>query len=145
MIHPMIHDCKKELHGAHLKATPARLGVLAALESSDKPLDIVTIVDYLRVHHVKADKVTVFRIINTLAEKRLIKPVQLNEGKLRYESGSLADHHHFMCEKCGDIQDVAGCEIEKLENTFAKNKGVLIKRHSLEFFGFCTKCRKLYE
>lgn len=138
----MTHDCKEELRHVELKVTPARLGVLAALESTDTPLDIVTIMAYLHKKHIKADKVTVFRIMNALTEKGLIKPIQFNEGKLRYEYGALADHHHFVCEKCGSIQDVTGCNIDALEKEITKKKGVLVKRHSLEFFGLCADCQK---
>jgi Fur family transcriptional regulator, ferric uptake regulator len=136
------HDCKEELREVQLKVTPARLGILGALESTDTPLDIVSIITYLQKNHIKADKVTVFRIMNALMEKGLVKPIQFNEGKLRYEYGALADHHHFVCEKCGDIQDVTGCNIKVLEKDITKRKGVLVKRHSLEFFGLCANCLK---
>jgi Fe2+ or Zn2+ uptake regulation protein len=136
------HDCKKELRDAELKVTPARLGVLAALESAKTPLDTASIIVYLQKKHVKADKVTVFRIMNTLTEKGLVKPVQFNEGKFRYEYGALADHHHFVCEKCGGIQDIFGCNIQSLESDLTKRKGVLVKRHSLELFGLCKACQK---
>jgi Fur family transcriptional regulator, ferric uptake regulator len=136
------HDCKEELRKVALKATPARLGILAALESTDTPLDIASLIAYLQKNTIKADKVTVFRIMNALTEKGLVKPIQFNEGKLRYEYGALPDHHHFVCEKCGDIQDVTGCNIEDLEKEITKKKGVLVKRHSLEFFGLCVNCQK---
>jgi len=136
------HDCKEELRDVELKVTPARLGILAALESTERPLDIVTIIAYLKQNNIKADKVTVFRIMNALTEKGLVIPIQFNEGKLRYEYGDLPDHHHFVCTKCGDIQDVTGCNIEIIEKDITKKQGVLVKRHSLEFFGLCANCQK---
>lgn len=135
------HDCREELREVDLKATPARLGVLEALEQTDKPLDILSLVDYLRKQHIKADKVTVFRIMNILSEKGLAKPIQFNEGKLRYEYGAGVDHHHFICERCGAIEDISDCNIEELEKNIVQKKGLLIKRHSLEFFGVCKQCQ----
>lgn len=135
------HNCEVELRSADLKVTPARLGVLAALEQADMPLDVVAILNYLKKKNIKADKVTVFRIINSLTEKGLATPIQLNEGKSRYEHAGRADHHHFICEQCGTIEDVSDCNIKELEVNIQKKKGFLIKRHSLEFFGICQNCQ----
>lgn len=142
MRHTINHDCKEELRDAKLKVTPARLGVLAAVESAKTPLDIASIVSYLAKRRIKADKVTVFRIMNILTKKGLVKPIQFNEGKLRYEYGARADHHHVICEHCGIIRDIIGCNMETLEKSITKRTGILIKRHSLEFFGLCADCQR---
>ncbi len=136
------HDCKTELRQVQLKVTPARLGILAALEETDTPLDIASLINYLETHKIKADRVTVFRIINALTEKGLVKPIQLNEGKLRYEHNTKADHHHFICGSCGGIQDISECNVDKLEKELKQKKGLLIKHHNLEFFGLCADCQK---
>ena len=136
------HDCKKELHGAALKVTPARLGILSVLEHADKPLDVASIITTLNKKKIGVDKVTVFRIVNSLTDKGLLKPIQFNEGKLRYEYAGKPKHHHFICERCGKIIDVMGCSIHLLERDIEKTKGVLVKRHSLEFFGLCADCLK---
>ncbi|KKR33413.1 MAG: Ferric uptake regulator, Fur family [Candidatus Gottesmanbacteria bacterium GW2011_GWC2_39_8] len=136
------HDCKTELRNADLKVTPARLGILGALENTSKPLDIVSLIKYLNISKIKADRVTVFRIINALVIKGLVKPIQFNDGKLRYEHMSKADHHHFICGECGDIEDILECNVEKIEKNIQKKKGVLVKYHSLEFFGLCSRCKK---
>lgn len=134
------HDCKEELRDAALKATPARLGVLEALEQTNTPLDVATLIDYLKRQKIKADKVTVFRIMNALSEKGIITPIQLGEGKFRYEVSSKADHHHLVCESCGRIEDISDCAIEILEKDIKKKKGFFVKRHALEFFGMCRSC-----
>lgn len=136
------HDCKTELKQANLKVTSARLGILEILEDAATPLDIAAITDYLDKKHIKADQATIFRIMNTFAEKGLVVPVQFNEGKFRYEYGPKADHHHFICENCGAIEDISDCNIDDLEKEIRSKKQLLIKRHSLEFFGLCADCQK---
>jgi Fur family ferric uptake transcriptional regulator len=135
------HNCEDELRKANLKVTPARLGVLSALEQTDMPLDVNSIIKFLKKQKIKADKVTVFRIVNALTQKGLAAPVQLNEGKLRYEYAK-EDHHHFICETCGSITDVSDCNIGVVEKDIQNKKGFLVKRHSLEFFGICSDCQK---
>jgi Fur family transcriptional regulator, ferric uptake regulator len=136
------HNCITELRTADLKVTPARLGVLDVLEKASTPLDVATIVAYLQKRAVKADKVTVFRIIHALTEKGLIMPIQLGEGKFRYEHMAKADHHHFICESCSVIEDISDCKIDELQKEIQIKKGLLIKRHSLEFFGVCKSCQR---
>lgn len=135
------HSCEEELRSVELKATPARIGVLAALEETTEPIDVNSLVGYLKSHHIKADKATVFRIMNSFTEKGLAVPIQLNEGKFRYEHADKANHHHFICDNCGNIEDIADCNIEELEKTLKKKKGLLVIRHSLEFFGLCKNCQ----
>jgi Fur family transcriptional regulator, ferric uptake regulator len=137
-----LHDCKTELKEVNLKVTPARLGVLQVLEKSSKPLDIASVTHYLDKKQIKADQATIFRIINMFTEKGLVVPVQFNEGKFRYEYGPKADHHHFICENCGAIEDISDCHIDELEKEIRSKKKLLIKRHSLEFFGLCLDCQK---
>jgi len=137
-----LHDCSEELRTAALKVTPKRLAVLKVLEHSDKPIDIATIIDYLETNDIKADPATVFRIINSFTDKGITKQIQLNEGKARYEHASKKDHHHLICEKCGDLEDVSDNFISDIEREIQRKKKFLIKRHSLEFFGVCAQCQR---
>lgn len=136
------HDCKNELNEVNLKATPARMALMNLLESSDKPLDVQTMVEYLESKEIKTDPTTVFRIVNMFTEKGLLKTIQLNEGKSRYELSSKAEHHHLLCARCGSIQDMSDCNIDVLENHIEKKKNFKVTSHSLEFFGICADCQQ---
>ena len=136
------HDCKDELNSINLRATPARMALMNFFEIADKPLDVQTLVEYLEEKEIKTDPATVFRIVNMFTEKGLLKQIQLNEGKFRYELSSLKDHHHFICDTCGTLDDISDCNIGNLEKEIKSKKGFLVKRHSLEFFGLCKNCQK---
>ena len=136
------HDCKTELNEVELRATPARIALMQLLEKSDKPLDVQSMITFLEKKDIKTDPATVFRIINMFTEKGLVKPIQLNEGKFRYELKDKADHHHLVCEQCGDIEDISDCNINALEKEIEKKKNFKVTSHSLEFFGICTSCQR---
>lgn len=129
-----------QLRTANLRVTAARTGVLAALEKSSKPLDIREITALLRKNGVFADRVTVFRVVNTLVRHGLAITIQLHEGKFRYEHIHHADHHHFVCEKCGNIEDIRDCTVPEMVREMEKKLHVTVNRHALEFFGLCGKC-----
>ena len=135
------HDCKGELRASKLRVTPARLGVLDVLEHADRPVDVSTIIGLLAKNHLTVDDVTVFRILHAFTAKGLAKAIQFNEGKLRYEYGANPEHHHFVCDKCGDIDVVENCNVDTLVDSIMKNTGAVVTRHSLEFFGLCRDCK----
>lgn len=135
------HDCKSELNNFHLRATPARIALMNLFETSNKPLDVQTMIGYLNKKDIKADPATVFRIVNLFTEKGLIRSIQLNEGKSRYELTEKSDHHHLVCENCNNIEDISDCAISDLELDIKKKKGFIVKYHSLEFFGVCKQCQ----
>jgi Fe2+ or Zn2+ uptake regulation protein len=136
------HDCKDELNEVDLRATPARLALMTLLEKSDKPLDVQSMINFLEKKDIKTDPATVFRIVNMFTEKGLVRPIQLNEGKFRYELKDKADHHHLVCEKCGEIEDISDCNIHALEKEIEKKKKFKVTSHSLEFFGVCLSCQR---
>lgn len=138
----VIHDCKTKLREASLKATPARLSVLNLLEKSKRPIDVVSIIGYLRQKGIKADPATVFRIVNLFTQRGLARQIHFNEGKFRYEPFSKEDHHHLICNICGSIEDISDCSIDILEKEILRKKKFLVKNHSLEFFGICKQCQR---
>lgn len=135
------HDCKIELREANLKVTPTRLAVLRILEGSDKPLDVATIRSEVKKAGIKADPATVFRMMNSFSDRGIIREINFQESKLRYEYAAKEDHHHLVCENCGSIEDISDCNIKALEEDIQKKKGFHVKNHALEFFGICKGCR----
>lgn len=136
------HDCKIELNEANLRATPARLALMKLLESTDKPLDVQSMLAFLKENKLETDPATVFRMVNTFTEKGIVKQIQLHEGKFRYELTNKASHHHLVCEKCGDIEDISNCNIAALEKDIFEKKQFAVTSHSLEFFGICKQCQQ---
>ena len=136
------HDCKDELNEVELRATPARIALMNLLETTDRPVDVQTMISFLEKKGIKSDPATVFRIVNMFTEKGLTKQIQLQEGKSRYELAAQNDHHHLVCTKCGDIQDISDCNIGELEKDIEKKKGFSVTSHALEFFGICKACQR---
>ncbi len=131
---------REQLQQAELKVTGARLAVLDYLASSQKPLDADEIFHHLKTEHEQVDKVTVYRILDSFFQKGLVKRLDFQEGKFRYEKTG-EEHHHLICENCGSIEDMSDCNISELEKEIRLKKHFQVKRHSLEFFGLCNLCQ----
>ena len=136
------HDCKEELQEVSLKATPARIAVMKFLESVDQPVDVNSILAYLRRKDIDIDPATIFRMMHDFLEKGVVKQIQFKEGKARYELSNKRHHHHLICTNCGKIEEVEGDFLQAMEEQIYKDKKFRVKDHSLEFFGLCENCQK---
>lgn len=135
------HDCRQELKGFEVKATPARLAVMKFLETSSQPVDVKTILDYLSKENINTDPATIFRMMNVFVDKDILKKIDFKEGKTRYELSNNGDHHHLICTSCGRVESIEDSYMSGFEKEINKKKKFLVKSHSLEFFGICLSCQ----
>lgn len=135
------HDCRQELKGFEVKATPARLTVMKFLETSTQPVDVKTILDYLSKENINTDPVTIFRMMNVFVDKGILKKIDFKEGKTRYELSNKGDHHHLICTSCGRVESIEDSHMSDFEKEIKRKKKFLVKSHSLEFFGICQNCQ----
>lgn len=131
---------KDLLHKSNLKATPARLAILHLFEKSPTPLSIGDIVKNLPKN--KVDLVTVYRIINALSEKNILRQIEFQHGHAHYELQK-THHHHLICEVCGKVVDIPNCNIDSLKRqALAQTDFAEVNEHSFELFGICNSCAK---
>lgn len=135
-----IDDYRLSLETSGLKNTKARQGVIQTLQKEQRPLDVPEIIFFLSRMKVKADQATVYRIMEKFTQNGIVKRLEFNEGKYRYELMG-EEHHHLICENCGTIEDFSDCNLVPLENEIRKKKNFTVSRHALEFYGICKKCQ----
>ncbi len=123
-----------------LRATGPRLAVLAWLQAHPTPVSV----DGLRLK-LKAsaiDRVTLYRILESLREVNLVRTVDLRHGHAHYEFNDPArHHHHLVCEECGSVTDVKIENGERAVRQLARRHTFQVRSHSLEIFGRCAKCQ----
>ena len=132
---------QKTLEDFHLRKTTAREAVLQIFAGAKKPIDVATILEKLKKQYIRINRSTVFRMVNTLVEKNLVKKLEFGEGKARYELTSESHHHHMVCTKCKKMWDIEDCAAEELEKKISEENGFLVEHHRLEFFGICKNCQ----
>lgn len=135
----MINEVKWQEHLNKLKAksTEPRLKILLALESSKKPVSAEALITQTRL-----DKATVYRVLNFLKSKSIVRLIDLRQGKSLYELQlNNHHHHHIICTKCGTIESIDLCLFNNISADVLQCSGFAkISDHSMEFFGLCKKC-----
>lgn len=126
-------------HG--LRATQARIDLIAFLEKTHKPLRPQEIANEL-----KADTATIYRALNKLVESGIVRRLDLDEQAKFYELERGDDHHHLVCTGCQKIEDVRicgddACRVDRLASQALQGSSFKnVSHHRLEFFGICKNC-----
>jgi Fe2+ or Zn2+ uptake regulation protein len=122
-----------------LKVTPARLLILETFSGKCEPLSAEDVSKKLKKKDI--DLVTIYRTLASFEEVGILRKVDLHKESQYYELGE-HHHHHIICNKCGFVEELEGCDIEKLASKLVSKSSnfKVIKDHSLEFFGVCNKC-----
>ena len=110
------------------------------MQEMKKPADVNSLMTRLISQGIIVNQSTIYRILSIFIEHNLVRPIQFQEGKARYELAALPHHHHAVCTNCGLVEDINSCDIH-ISPSAQKNTSFSINSHSLEFFGLCTACR----
>mgnify|MGYP001566629344 CR=1 FL=1 len=134
-------NASKSLKELGLRQTKSRVLIIEILEQKRGPLSVEEIIHQMKVKRSFCDQATVYRILVVLLQKKLIQKITSPNSLLsRYEINT-SDHHHFTCDDCGKIEEIVSCNVDILINKLSKQKHLLVKGHSLEFYGLCARCQ----
>ena len=124
------------------RITNARRVTLEIFADATSPITAAELIASLATRDLAVNKTTVYRELDFLMAEKIIREIDLLEGKKRYEFLHGDDHHHHMiCLKCNSI----GCvsmenDLDELEAEIQKKQGFVVQHHTLEFFGLCRGC-----
>jgi Fur family transcriptional regulator, peroxide stress response regulator len=112
-------ELRKKLAEKGLKITPQRMNILRAIYEIDDHPTVEMVLDHIREMNPNIAKGTVYNVLETLVENKLIAKVKTEKGIYRYD-GLTKKHHHIYCEQCDYIEDYFNEELDQLINDFFK-------------------------
>ncbi len=137
-----IEDIRNKLSEKGLKVTPQRISILDAIYYLDNHPTADNIINYIRKSHPNIATGTVYKVLDTLFENKLIKKVKTDKDIMRYD-GIMEDHHHLYCSECDLIEDYKDEELDKLLEEYFKKKqftGFKLENIVVQFRGTFDKC-----
>jgi Fur family peroxide stress response transcriptional regulator len=80
---------------------------------------------------------TVYQTLTDLASMGELRLIDVGAGAVRFDP-NVDDHHHVVCEMCGDVRDVyvAGSQNLSIDGL----DGFAVDSTSILFHGSCAKC-----
>ncbi len=133
----VIERCRAE----GLRRTKALEELVMTLLENSRPMTLAELAESPRLTN-QCDKATVFRLLQRLADKGIVRRLGLHE-RAAYFALLLPGQHrdYLICTDCGSIEPVnAPCPVHELEKEIQFTTGYKNLYHELEFFGTCPAC-----
>jgi len=132
-----------ELRSAGYRRGAARLSVIRFLDEQPCCLGAQQIHDELRREGTPVGLATVYRVLDTLAQKGLLQRLDLGDGVTRFEPVRADDHHHhhLICDDCGKVESFADERLETVIRDVEARSGYAVAAHEVVLRGACTACR----
>lgn len=134
-------DIITRLKAEGFRITPARTLLIKFLAESTEPISAIDLIESFKESEKNVNKTTIYRELDFLLERKLIQEIEFGDGRKRYELET-GHHHHLVCLNCKKVLDIGlDVDLHLEEKKIEKSTGFKIKSHSLEFFGYCKKCK----
>ena len=125
----------KILKSEGLRYTDQRQAIWDEIRNSNEHRDAEDIYLKLKEGNVKVSRATVYRTIDVLVKNRLVRKMDVGEGRSLYEPRLDDEHHdHMICLDTGDIIEFYNKELEDLQDTIAEKHGYKVVRHVHQLF-----------
>lgn len=116
-------DIREKLVRNNLKVTPQRLAVLEAITGLKTHPTAEQIIDVIKKKHPNIASGTIYKILETLNEKNIIKKVKTDRDIMRYDAEE-EEHHHLYCAESDRIEDYFDDNLNQLLAGYFENKGI---------------------
>ncbi len=137
-----IDHIRKILAEKGLKVTPQRISILEAIYNLNNHPTADNIIEYIRDSHPNIATGTVYKVLETLVDNKLINKVKTDRDIMRYD-GIMEKHHHLYCSECDLIEDYVDPDLNVLLNEYFKKKkiqGFKLDNIVLQIKGTFDKC-----
>jgi Fur family transcriptional regulator, peroxide stress response regulator len=128
---------KRSLGGGGLRCTPQRYAVMAFLMKCNGHPTAAEILKAVNRVDPRSSRATTYNNLRDLVRAGLVREVAVEGRAARFDAKGLR-HHHFICDRCGDVEDVEWYDVPRpASRTLGKR---VLRECELIFRGLCTRC-----
>ena len=132
-----IQAIKRSLGASGLRCTPQRYAVMAFLMEHNSHPTAAEIFEAVNRVDPRSSRATTYKNLVDLVQAGLVREVAVEGRAARFDAKGVP-HHHFICDRCGNVEDLAWYEIPRPASR-ALGKRIL-RECELIFRGLCAKC-----
>ena len=85
----------------------------------------------------RSSRATTYNNLRDLVEAGLVREVAVEGRAARFDARGMR-HHHFICDRCGDVEDLDWYEVPRPARESLGKR--VLRECELIFRGLCTKC-----
>jgi len=128
---------KRSFDGSGLRCTSQRYAVMAFLMERNSHPTAAEIFEAVNRVDPRSSRATTYNNLRDLVLAGLVREVAVEGRAARFDAKGVP-HHHFICDRCGNVEDLAWYEIRRPASR-ALGKRIL-RECELIFRGLCAKC-----
>jgi Fur family peroxide stress response transcriptional regulator len=122
----------EKLREKGLKVTPQRVAIYQAILRLNNHPTAENVIEYIKKNHPTISVGTVYKVLESLVEKELLKKVKTEKDIMRYDA-VLSNHHHLYCAETDRIEDYMDEKLNQvISEYFKKNKIRNFKVHDIK-------------
>src|ERR1700726_1471489 len=132
-----VNQIKRCLDQKGLRCAPQRYAVMAFLmEQNSHPTAAETFEAVNRVDP-RSSRATTYNNLRDLVKAGLVREVAVEGRAARYDAKGMR-HHHFICARCGNVEDIKWYGVPKPASGSLGKR--VLRECELIFRGLCAKC-----
>ncbi len=128
---------KRSLESTGLRSTPQRYAVMAFLMEHQAHPTAAEIFEAVNRVDPRSSRATTYNNLRDLVRAGLVREVAAEGRAARYDATG-ARHHHFICDTCGNVEDIEWSEVPKPAPASLDKR--ILRECELIFRGLCAKC-----
>ena len=129
-----------DLKNIGLKATLPRLKILEIFQNSNvRHLTAEDVYRHLLQEELDIGLATVYRVLTQFEQAGLLSRSNFESGKAVFELNEGTHHDHLVCLDCGVVEEFYDAEIERRQQSIAKDRGFELHEHALALYGSCRR------
>jgi len=130
---------KRSLEESGLRCTPQRYAVMAFLTDCNRHPTAAEIFDAVNRVDPRSSRATTYNNLRDLVEAGLVREVAVEGRAARFDARGMR-HHHFICDRCGNVEDVDWFDVPRPGAAFLGKR--VVRECELIFRGLCTRCAR---
>ena len=128
---------KRSLDSSGLRCTPQRYAVMAFLMEQNRHPTAAELFEAVNRVDPRSSRATTYNNLRSLVEAGLVREVAVEGRAARFDAKGTR-HHHFICDRCGNVEDVEWYDVpEPAPESLGKR---VLRECELIFRGLCAKC-----
>jgi len=128
---------RRSLEHSGLRCTPQRYAVMAFLMEQNSHPTAAEIFEAVNRVDPRSSRATTYNNLRDLVEAGLVREVAVEGRAARFDAKGTR-HHHFICDRCGQVEDLDWYRVRRpASRTLGKR---VVRDCELIFRGLCRKC-----
>lgn len=128
---------KRGLESVGLRCTPQRYAVMAFLMEHSGHPTAAEIFDAVNRTDPRCSRATTYNNLRDLVQAGLVREVAVEGRAARFDAKRVR-HHHFICDRCGKVEDIEWYDVPKPAPASLGKR--ILRQSEMIFRGLCLKC-----